>query len=283
MDTEDSVPNEQYKDVTRIYLHEIGEHPLLSRDEEKAIATKSRRGNTAARNKLIESNLRLVVKIARRYLYRGMPLSDLIEEGNLGLIHAVEKFNPKLGFRFSTYATWWIRQSIDRAIMNQARTIRLPIHVLKELNFCQKAIRDFYYQQDHVPTLEEVAKETHLPVKEVEQLFHFREAEISIDAAPSQTPDLEKPLVEMIPDDNAVDPIEALHDENLKSYVSHWLSKLPPKYKEVVVRRYGLMGHKVSTLEEVGAEIGLTRERVRQIQTEAIKRLRKNMKNIDID
>jgi RNA polymerase nonessential primary-like sigma factor len=264
------------KDITQLYLNEIGYHSLLTAEEEVDLARKSKIGDMKARQKMIEGNLRLVVKIARRYLRRGMALADLIEEGNLGLIHAVEKFDPERGFRFSTYATWWIRQGIERAIMNQARTIRLPIHKLKEVNSFYKVIRELSRKNEHFPGIEEIAEALGKPLEEIDQVFLMMEEPTSIDSTsignaeqPSQ------PLLESIADEEAKDPSVIFEFEKMKKDISHWLSKLPLKYREVVVRRYGLLGHEVKTLEQVGEEIGITRERVRQIQTEAIKRLRR--------
>lgn len=260
------------KDLTQLYLSEIGDHSLLSRKEEIALARKIEKGDKTARQKLIESNLRLVVKIARHYLNRGMSFSDLIEEGNVGLIHAVRKFDPERGFRFSTYATWWIRQYIELGIMNQARTIRLPIHILKEITACYKVIRDLSRKKQQYPSLEEISEVLGRPVSEVKNLFLMLEDTTSIDTPLGESND--QPLIEAIADQEAVDPAEVLQDENLKQQVFHGLSKLPLKYKEVLARRFGLLGHDSKTLEEVGEEIGITRERVRQIQTEGLRRLK---------
>lgn len=260
-------------DPTQLYLNEIGFVPLLTADEEKHFARLTQRGDEAARKRMIESNLRLVVKIARRYLHRGMNLLDLIEEGNLGLMRAVEKFDPERGFRFSTYATWWIRQTIERAIMNQARTIRLPIHVVKDLNGCLRAARELTQQLDHEPTTTEIADRVDKPAKEVARLLGLNERVSSVDVPLG--PDSDASLVETIADDGGRDPSEQLQEDTVHDSVAQWLSQLTDKQREVVVRRFGLLGHDSSTLEEVGQEIGLTRERVRQIQVEALKRLRR--------
>lgn len=259
-------------DATQLYLNEIGFSPLLTPAEEVHFARLSQSGDPAGRKRMIESNLRLVVKIARRYVNRGLSLLDLIEEGNLGLIRAVEKFDPERGFRFSTYATWWIRQTIERAIMNQTRTIRLPIHVVKELNVYLRAARELTQKLDHEPSAEEIAGLLEKPVSEVKRMLGLNERVTSVDV--SLGPDSGKTLLETLTDDRPSDPCDLLQDDDLSQSIDQWLSDLTDKQREVVVRRFGLRGHESSTLEEVGQEIGLTRERVRQIQVEALKRLR---------
>jgi RNA polymerase nonessential primary-like sigma factor len=264
-------------DATQLYLNEIGFSPLLSADEEVYFARQALRGVESGRKRMIESNLRLVVKISRRYLNRGLSLLDLIEEGNLGLIRAVEKFDPERGFRFSTYATWWIRQTIERAIMNQTRTIRLPIHVVKELNVYLRAARELAQKLDHEPTHEEIAQLLDKPIDDVKRMMGLNERVTSID-----TPlglDSDRSVLDTVADDRQADPAEQLQDSDLRENIDHWLSELTEKQREVISRRFGLRGYEVSTLEEVGLEIGLTRERVRQIQVEALKRLRETMES----
>ncbi len=261
------------RDVTQTYLNEIGLKSLLTAEEEINLARKIKAGDPLSRKKMIEANLRLVAKIAYRYRHRGVSLSDLIEEGNLGLIHAVEKFDPERGFRFSTYATWWIRQAIDRAVMNQARIVRLPIHILKDINSCFKIVKEFASEKNYFPSSEEIAKEMHRSSEDVSEMFLLSEGHQSVDPAKSE--EYVHPLIETLADESAEDPLIELEHEKLKKYVNDWLKKLPPNYKEVVIRRFGLLGHEATTLGEVGAEIGITRERVRQIQTEALKRLRR--------
>lgn len=259
-------------DPTQLYLNEIGYSPLLTADEEKHYARLARQGDQLGRQRMIESNLRLVVKISRRYINRGLTLLDLIEEGNLGLIRAVEKFDPERGFRFSTYATWWIRQTIERAIMNQTRTIRLPIHVVKELNVYLRAARELTQKLDHEPTAEEIAELLDKPAADVKRLLGLNERVASVDTPVG--PDSEKAVVDTIADAQVSDPSQLLQDSDIKDSIAAWLEELSEKQREVVSRRFGLRGYESSTLEEVGREIGLTRERVRQIQVEALKRLR---------
>ncbi|WP_328185597.1 RNA polymerase sigma factor RpoS [Marinobacter sp. OP 3.4] len=259
-------------DATQLYLNEIGFSPLLTPEEEVYFARLARKGEEAGRKRMIESNLRLVVKIARRYVNRGLTLLDLIEEGNLGLIRAVEKFDPERGFRFSTYATWWIRQTIERAIMNQTRTIRLPIHVVKELNLYLRAARELTQKLDHEPSAEEIANMVDKPVSDVERMLGLNERVASMDT-PIGTGG-EKSLLDTVADEGAHDPADMLQDNNLCTCLENWIDQLSDKQQEVLSRRFGLRGYPTSTLEEVGREIGLTRERVRQIQVEALRRLR---------
>ncbi|MCK7458726.1 RNA polymerase sigma factor RpoS [Idiomarina aminovorans] len=263
-------------DATQLYLGEIGFSPLLTAQEEVFYSRRALKGDEAARRRMIESNLRLVVKIARRYSNRGLPLLDLVEEGNLGLIRAVEKFDPERGFRFSTYATWWIRQTIERAIMNQTRTIRLPIHVVKELNVYLRAARELAHKLDHEPTADDIARSLDKPVGDIIKMLRLNERIGSVD-----TPiggDNDKALLDILTDDADTGPEGVLQDENLKGNITQWLESLNEKQREVLARRFGLLGYEPSTLENVGYEIGLTRERVRQIQVEALRKLRDLLK-----
>jgi RNA polymerase nonessential primary-like sigma factor len=259
-------------DATRLYLKEIGFSPLLSAEEEVYYSRRAQKGDEDSRKRMIESNLRLVVKIARRYMNRGLALLDLIEEGNLGLMRAVEKFDPERGFRFSTYATWWIRQTIERGIMNQTRTIRLPVHVLKEINIYQRAARHLSQKLDHDPTPEEVADLLDKPIENVKAMLGLTERVSSVDAPLDEDPD--RSLLDAITDEQTQDPEKVLHREDLQLQIEAWLGELNDKQREVVERRFGLRSRETSTLEEVGADIGVTRERVRQIQVEALRRLR---------
>ena len=261
----------QVIDATSLYLKEIGYSPLLTAAEEVFYARKLLKGDESARQRMIESNLRLVVKIARRYVNRGLELLDLIEEGNIGLMRAVEKFDPELGYRFSTYATWWIRQTIERALMNQTRTIRLPVHIVKELNVYVRASRKLAQRLDHAPTPEEIAEEVDKPVADVLKILSLSDRISSIDIPVA---DNEKSLIETISAEGACSPERQVEGEDLSEALNKWLSQLPEKQREVLVRRFGLLHHQEETLEQVGLEIGLTRERVRQIQVDALRRLR---------
>lgn len=258
-------------DATRMYLNEIGVSSLLTAEEEVKYARAALKGDKASRDKMIESNLRLVVKIARRYIGRGLPLLDLVEEGNLGLIHSVEKFDPERGFRFSTYSTWWIRQTIERALMNQTRTIRLPIHVIKEINICLRTQRALRQELDREPTMDEVAERMECSVQDVSSYLRICERTSSMD-----TPIGEGgySLADAIADESSEAPDDSLQTENVHDVLEHWLGMLTGKQRLVLEKRFGLHGYEKATLEEVGQEIGVTRERVRQIQVDALGRLR---------
>jgi len=264
-------------DATRIYLNEIGVSPLLSADEEKFFARKALRGDESARQRMIESNLRLVVKIARRYINRGLPLLDLIEEGNLGLIHAVKKFDPERGFRFSTYATWWIRQTIERAIMNQAGSVRLPIHIIKDINSCLRAARHIRQQQDRAPTAAEIAEYTGRDITDIERLLGLHER-ITLRSG-SSTEDGAPGPVELLKATRDAEPSRCAQREIVNQIVDRWVCALNTKQRTVVERRFGLHGYRRETLEHIGEEIGVTRERVRQIQLDALKNLRTMMED----
>jgi RNA polymerase nonessential primary-like sigma factor len=259
-------------DATRMYLNEIGFSPLLTAEEEIHYSRRLLKGDEEAKKRMIESNLRLVVKIARRYMNRGLALLDLIEEGNLGLIRAVEKFDPERGFRFSTYATWWIRQTIERGLMNQTRTVRLPIHVVKEINIYLRAARKLSQTLDREPTPQDVAEMLDQPIDDVKRMLGLYERETSVDSPSPYDPD--KSLLDTLPDEQNLDPSLLLQNSDVKEHIDTWLNQLTDKQCAVVEHRFGLHGREVATLEEIGNELGVTRERVRQIQIEAIKRLR---------
>ena len=271
-----SPEHELLEDVTQLYLNEIGAKPLLTPAEESATARLLRAGDFAARQKMIEHNLRLVVNIAKRYLNRGIPLLDLIEEGNLGLIHALEKFDPERGFRFSTYATWWIRQSIERGIMNQSRTIRLPVHVVKEINVVLRAMRHLEPAEHKESTIERVAALIDKSTDEVRHILSLNEHIASLDAPLEIDPNLT--MAEMIADDGSSDPESLLQSSEIGSLLDGWLDQLTERQRQVLARRYGLNGMDVATLDVIATDLGLTRERVRQIQIEGLDRLRKIIK-----
>ncbi|MDP6967502.1 MAG: RNA polymerase sigma factor RpoS [Gammaproteobacteria bacterium] len=259
-------------DATQLYLNEIGFRDLLDADQEKHYACLVQQGDLAARDLMIESNLRLVVKLARRYLNQGLSLLDLIAEGNLGLIRAVEKFDPDLGYRFSTYATWWIRQSIERAIMNQGRSIRLPIHVKKELNVYLRAQRELLQKVNREPTPAELADYMDKPIAKVHAMLSLNYRITSINTQVSK--DTEFSLVDTIADEGTNSPEQNMIYSDLLANIGCWIDKLSCVQREVICRRFGVLGHRPSTLEEVGEQVGLTRERVRQIQVQALKNLR---------
>jgi RNA polymerase nonessential primary-like sigma factor len=259
-------------DVTRIYLSEIGRARLLSSEEEISLARAARAGCLASRQRMIEANLRLVVNVARAYIKRGLPLLDLVEEGNLGLIRAVEKFDPDRGCRFSTYATWWIRQSVERAIMNQCRTVRLPIHVIRELTIYLRTARELEQKHSRRPTAEEVARELDIPPENVERLFGLNEPTASADEPMGAGSD--RLVLDSIADENGSNPEAEYADRAAERMLGQWLKQLSKQQREVVEHRYGLNGHGRRTLEEVGELLGVTRERVRQVQLAALARLR---------
>ena len=263
-------------DPTRLYLSEIGVSPLLTAEEEKKFARLARSGDEAARHRMIESNLRLVVKIARRYINRGLPLLDLIEEGNLGLIHAVEKFDPERGFRFSTYATWWIRQTIERAIMNQSGSVRLPIHVIKDIHACLRAARSIRHEKDREASLADIADYLQRDVAEVERLMmlHGR-----VTLRSGNVDDNGAGPVDRLRARRDSEPPRCAQQDDVNEIVDRWVCELSAKQREVVERRFGLHGHRRETLERIGEEIGVTRERVRQIQLEALRNLRAMMES----
>ncbi len=272
---------ELLEDVTQLYLNEIGAKPLLTPEQELATARLVCAGDFSARQRMIEHNLRLVVNIAKHYLNRGIPLLDLVEEGNLGLIHALEKFDPERGFRFSTYATWWIRQSIERGIMNQARTIRLPVHVIKEINVVLRAIRHLESADRRDSTLERVALLLDRDVEDVRRILNLSEHIASLDAPLDIDPN--HTMAEIIADDSpGGNPESLLQSSEIGSLLGDWLRQLSERQRLVIERRYGLNGLDVATLESIAGDLGLTRERVRQIQMEGLDHLRKIIKRGNI-
>jgi RNA polymerase nonessential primary-like sigma factor len=267
-----AILDEPQVDVTQLYLNEIGRSPLLTAEEEAALARRVVQGDFEARQTMIERNLRLVVNIAKHYANRGLTLLDLVEEGNLGLIHALEKFDPERGFRFSTYATWWIRQNIERAIMNQSRTIRLPVHVIKELNIYLRAKRHLETHGVNDASSDDIAALTGHLVADVRRIMQLNERVTSLDAPLDIDPTLS--LGEAIADDNAHLPDEMLQLEEIEHHVHEWLTQLNDKQRWVIERRFGLNNTEACTLEDLALELQVTRERVRQIQMESLRVLR---------
>jgi RNA polymerase nonessential primary-like sigma factor len=274
-------------DALRAYLRDIRRAPLLTAEEERETAMRARQGDFAARQRMIERNLRLVVSIAKNYLGRGMPLGDLIEEGNLGLMHATAKFEPDRGFRFSTYASWWIRQSIDRAIVQHARLVRLPVHVVRELNQVLRARRALEAARatgapaDGRPVgVEQVAAMLGRSSQEVADLLRFAEQPVSLDAPRDGLRDTESSgdsWFDSVADDHANDPSDIRLDHEVLQLIESELHRLSPREREVLTGRFGLHGHEGETLEALAERLGLTRERVRQIQQEALGKLRRHL------
>lgn len=269
---EEFVAEETELDTQSLYMRDIGRHDLLNAESERDLGRRVQAGDEAARQRMIQANLRLVVKIANRYAHRGVPLLDLIEEGNLGLIRAVEKFDPERGFRFSTYATWWVRQAVERAIMNQGRSVRFPVHVAKELARYQSTARKLAQRQSTEVTPDDVARELNADPQRVRDLMGQSADAVSLDAAYGDSDGDGAPLKDTVADEGN-DPAELLGDYGQAADLDHWLDKLDARERQVLRLRFGLDTGESATLEEVGREVGLTRERVRQLQIRALKRL----------
>ena len=259
-------------DPVKIYLKEIGRVPLLSPDEEVDLAIRISQGDVAAKKRLSEANLRLVVSIAKRYLGRGMQFLDLIQEGNLGLIKAVEKFDHTKGFKFSTYATWWIRQAITRAIADQARTIRIPVHMVETINKVKKVSSQLLHQNGHEPSADDIAAELDMPVDKVREIMRVAQEPVSLETPIGEEEDSH--LGDFIPDDDAPAPQDAASHTLLKEQLSDVLSTLTSREEKVLRLRFGLEDGRSRTLEEVGREFNVTRERIRQIEGKALRKLR---------
>jgi RNA polymerase nonessential primary-like sigma factor len=273
LDAVEAPQGDEVRSSTSAYLNEIGLIPLLDAVAERALADRVCGGDIDARRQMIECNLRLVVSVAWAYVGRGVALLDLIEEGNLGLIRAVEKFEPSRGLRFSTYATWWIREAVQRAIMQQGRTVRIPAHVLRDLAQVLRARRELVMRLTRYPTQEELAQTLGRPIQEIAALFCLTEQIRSLDAPMSEEDD--RALVEQLAAEGDANSTVSTFTEVAGGRLPDWLAKLTPRQRLVVERRYGLSGHVVQTLAEIAGELGLTRERVRQIQVEALARLRR--------
>jgi RNA polymerase nonessential primary-like sigma factor len=262
--------------LENLYMREAGKVPLLSVEEEKYYARRVQQGDNNARTQMIKSNLRMVIKVAANHTNRGLPLMDLIEEGNLGLMQAVEKFDPELGFRFSTYASWWIQQAIERALMNQVRTVRIPVHVLKDLRRYQREARRLTQLHQREPRPEEIATALNEPLEKVHHFLNLQSQETSLDTPLSN--DNDDCLADLLPDDQ-INPAVLWETFDKETSINEQLAQLTARQQEVLKRRYGLDGYEPATLKEIGQSIGITRERVRQIQQTALRRLRQIMKN----
>ncbi|CEO40808.1 RNA polymerase sigma factor RpoS [Photobacterium kishitanii] len=269
-------------DVIQLYLRDISMKPLLTKNEEILYSRKVLTGDVSAKNIMIESNLRLVVNIAKRYRGSSIQLSDLIDEGNIGLITAVDKFDPERGFRFSTYATWWIKQTIERAIHNQSRTIRLPVHVSKEINTIVRTHKHLLNTQNKEPKNEDVAQKLDRSVDDISTLLSYDAPIISYDQTINDDANSQS-LAVFLTDDKAVKPDSHLDELDIKYITSSILDSLSPRDKEIICRRFGLLGHESQTLQEVADEVGLTRERIRQLQVISLKKLRNYLQRDNYD
>ncbi|MBO7727489.1 MAG: RNA polymerase sigma factor RpoD [Oscillospiraceae bacterium] len=259
-------------DPVRMYLKEIGKVPLLTPEEEVDLATRMADGDEVAKQRMTEANLRLVVSIAKRYVGRGMLFLDLIQEGNLGLIKAVEKFDYTKGYKFSTYATWWIRQAITRAIADQARTIRIPVHMVETINKTIRVSRQLLQELGHDPTAEEIAAEMDMPIDKVRDILKIAQEPVSLETPIGEEEDSH--LGDFIPDEDASEPAEAASFSLLREQLEEVLDTLAPREKKVLELRFGIVDGRTRTLEEVGKEFNVTRERIRQIEAKALRKLR---------
>lgn len=281
--TDEDIANGDYvddisDDSVRMYLREIGKIPLLTHEEEKILSRKAAEGDAKAKDKMAEANMRLVVSIAKRYNGRGLDLLDLIQEGNTGLLRAVDKFDPSKGFKFSTYATWWIRQAITRAIADQARTIRIPVHMVETINKLMRTQRRMTQELNREPTVEELAKELEMEVEKVEYIMKIKQDITSLDAGVGRDGEdgEDSTLGDFIEDEDTASPEESAATQLLKEQVRDVLSSLSDREQKIIKMRFGLGGTKNHTLEEVGLEFAVTRERIRQIEAKALMKLRKH-------
>lgn len=264
-------------DSVRLYLREIGKIPLLTQEEEKTLAKKAAKGNKKAKDKMVEANMRLVVSIAKRYSGRGLDLLDLIQEGNTGLLRAVEKFDPDKGFKFSTYATWWIRQAITRAIADQARTIRIPVHMVETINKVLRVTRKLTQELNREPTTEEIAKEMDMDPEKVEYVLKIKQDIASLDQSVGRDGDDEDSVLgDFVEDEERISPEDSAANQILKEQLAEIISTLSEREQKIIKLRFGIGGGRSHTLEEVGAEFSVTRERIRQIEAKALSKLRKH-------
>ena len=264
-------------DSVKMYLREIGKIPLLTAEEELELAQKAAKGNKKAKDKMVEANMRLVVSIAKRYSGRGLDFLDLIQEGNTGLLRAVEKFDPEKGFKFSTYATWWIRQAITRAIADQARTIRIPVHMVETINKVLRASRKLTSELNREPTIEEIAKEMDMDIEKVDYVMRIKQDIASLDASVGKDGDDEDSVLgDFVEDEDRISPEDSAANQMLKEQLADIISTLSDREQKIIKLRFGIGGGKPHTLEEVGAEFSVTRERIRQIEAKALSKLRKN-------
>ncbi len=272
-DTAAKEPDDHSDDAIKLYLKEIQKTKLLTAEEERALALRISKGDEAARDRMIESNLRLVVKIAKRYMNRGLPFLDLIEEGNMGLIKAVERFKLSKECRFSTYATWWIRQSIERALVNQSRTIRLPVHVSDDINKLIKISRELVHKYNREPHVAEIAEAMGVEPAYIRRLMVLVKKTYSIEHPMGENNDYS--LIDTIEDPSAINPATLIEDLNKYGYVSHWLESLSENEREILTLRFGLDDREPQTLDTIGRQFGVTRERIRQIEAKSLEKLRK--------
>ena len=264
-------------DSVRLYLREIGKIPLLSNEEETELAKKIVEGDKKAKDKMVEANMRLVVSIAKRYSGRGLDFLDLIQEGNTGLLRAVEKFDPEKGFKFSTYATWWIRQAITRAIADQARTIRIPVHMVETINKVLRTTRKLTTELNREPSIEEIAKELDMEVEKVEYVMRIKQDIASLDASVGRDGDDEDSVLgDFVEDEERVSPEDSAASQILKEQLASIISTLSEREQKIIKMRFGIGGERPHTLEEVGYEFSVTRERIRQIEAKALSKLRKH-------
>lgn len=264
-------------DSVRMYLREIGKTPLLEPEEEHKLAQRILKGDKKAKDKMVEANMRLVVSIAKRYTGRGLDLLDLIQEGNTGLLRAVDKFDPSKGFKFSTYATWWIRQAITRAIADQARTIRIPVHMVETINKTLRATRKLTQELNREPTIEEIAKELDMEPEKVENVMRIKQDIASLDQSVGRDGDDEDSVLgDFVEDEDRATPEDSAANQLLKEQLAEIISTLSDREQKIIKLRFGIGGGRSHTLEEVGAEFAVTRERIRQIEAKALSKLRKH-------